>query len=78
MSAAAQLGRGSHAAVLAGAAQALRDQAGIPQSPIERSHYEQYLDVARAQVDEDTWSAAFAAGRRMSVEQAVEYALEES
>jgi predicted ATPase len=40
-----------------------------------RGHYEQDCAAARAQLDEQTYLAAEAAGRAMSLDQAVEYAL---
>jgi non-specific serine/threonine protein kinase len=61
-----------------GAAEALSVTIGISLSPLERHHYGPYLAAARAQLDEDAWEAALAAGRTMTLEEAVEYALSET
>ncbi|MBI3741839.1 MAG: tetratricopeptide repeat protein [Chloroflexi bacterium] len=65
------------AARLFGAAESLREKLGTPLVPIERKEYESYLTSARAQLDESTFNAAWNEGRAMSMEQAVEYAMEE-
>jgi predicted ATPase/DNA-binding CsgD family transcriptional regulator len=64
------------AAKLFGAAQGLREAIGYQQSPSERAVQEPYLVAARSRVEE-TWEAAFAEGRAMELEEAVEYALAE-
>jgi tetratricopeptide (TPR) repeat protein len=60
---------------LFGAAEALRASAGIPLPPIHRAAYEREVAAARAQLDEATFAAAWAAGRQLTLAQAVAYAL---
>jgi predicted ATPase/DNA-binding CsgD family transcriptional regulator len=69
-------GDAERAAKLFGAAQALREAVGYPQPPGERAVQEPYLVAARSRLEE-TWEAAFAEGRAMKPEEAVEYALSE-
>ncbi|HEX6736765.1 MAG TPA: tetratricopeptide repeat protein, partial [Vicinamibacteria bacterium] len=69
-------GHAARAARLFGAAQALYGAAGGGVSPVERGTYERQLAAARTQLDEGAWSAAWAEGRAMPLEQAVAYALE--
>ena len=45
--------------------------------PAERHEWERYVPATRAQLDEATFTAAWAEGQAMSLEQAVAYALEE-
>jgi len=71
-------GRLVRSARLWGAAEALSEAIAISLSPLERHHYGPYLAAARAQLDEDAWEAAWAAGRTMTLEEAVEYALSET
>jgi len=68
-----------HKAVcLWGAAFALRDSIGGPQPPKERERSEQQIGQARSALDEDAFATAWAAGRALTWEQAVSYALEET
>jgi tetratricopeptide (TPR) repeat protein len=63
---------------LLGAAEALREAIGAPLSPDESAFYEPYITDARARLGEGgTWERAFAEGRTMTFEEAVEYALSE-
>jgi non-specific serine/threonine protein kinase len=64
-------GHGERAARLFGAAEALREVIAVPISPLDRPHYERYLAAARASTGEDAFAAAWAAGRELSLEQAV-------
>jgi predicted ATPase/DNA-binding SARP family transcriptional activator/DNA-binding CsgD family transcriptional regulator len=76
---AASRGHPVRAARLWGAAEASREAAGFPLSPFTLSNYdyEGYLAAARAGLDEQSFSAAWAAGREMTPEQATDYALSE-
>jgi non-specific serine/threonine protein kinase len=65
------------AARLWGAVEARREITGKRAAPTARAIYERAMAVARAQLDEDAFAAAWAAGRAMSLEQAIAYALEE-
>jgi hypothetical protein len=46
--------------------------------PEHRSHYGRTLVAARAQLDEATFGAAWEAGRALTLEQAIAYALGEA
>ena len=70
-----QLARASQ---LFGAAEALREDIGAPVPPGSRSAYERNIDAVRTQMDEESFAEAWAEGRSMTMEQAVEYALEET
>jgi predicted ATPase/DNA-binding SARP family transcriptional activator/DNA-binding CsgD family transcriptional regulator len=63
------------AARLWGATQAVRENIEAPLPPDERALLEPYLANARARVGEAAWEAAYAEGRAMGLEEAVEYAL---
>jgi len=63
------------AARLWGAAEALRESLNISLAPIELSYYGPMIDAARSQASEAVWEAAWAEGRAMPPERAVEYAL---
>lgn len=63
---------------LLGAAEALREEMGKPLRLRERGEYDQLLSSARAALGEEAAAAAWEAGRAMSLQQAVEYALYEA
>jgi non-specific serine/threonine protein kinase len=69
------VGDAKRAARLLGAATALRETIGAPQPVPERAATEQAVARARAALGEDAWAAAFTAGRALSLEQAIAYAL---
>ena len=73
-------GGAARAARLWAAAEALREATGFSMSPFTRSNfaYERHLAHARSQLDEAAWEAAWSEGRAMTLEQAIEYALEPS
>ena len=64
------------AARLFGAAEHLREVTGVPLSQAERDYYDRFLAAARRQVDAGRWDTAWAEGRAMNTEQAVDYALQ--
>jgi len=68
-------GKAARSARLWGAAEALREAIGTVLSPFERHLYEPYLTAAQAQLDEAAWKAAWAGGRAMTTDEAIEYAL---
>ena len=70
------LGDSTRAARLWGAADALREVTGSPWAPLERRLHEPYLDVLRSGVDEADWRVAWEEGRAMTLDQAVDYAME--
>jgi len=65
------------AARLWGAAEALREAIGMGLSPFDRKHtrYEDRLATARSLMDDAAWEEAWARGRAMTPEEAIEYAL---
>jgi len=67
-------GEAEQAARLFGAAEALREATGSERTPEENALREPYLATTRSRLDEATWEAAWAEGRDMSIERAVEYA----
>jgi len=65
------------AARLFGAAEALREAVGLEHLPEEDAWRKPYLAAARVRLGEASWAGAWAEGRAMSMEQAIEYALSE-
>jgi non-specific serine/threonine protein kinase len=70
-------GEAARAAKLFGVAEALREAVGSQREPAEDALREPYLAASRTQLDEASWEEAWAEGRAMSMEQAIEYALSE-
>jgi predicted ATPase/DNA-binding CsgD family transcriptional regulator len=70
-------GQAVRSARLWGAAEALREAIGAGLVPVERHYYGPYITAARSQLDEPSWSAAWAEGRTMTPERAIEYALDQ-
>jgi len=66
------------AAGLLGAAEMLREKINIPMNSYERQEYTQHVDELRTGLDKETFAAAWAKGRALSMEQAVDFALQES
>lgn len=59
------------AALVFGAAEALREEINAPRPVAHQAHYERYLATARAQLDEAAFAGAWARGRAMTPEQAL-------
>jgi predicted ATPase/transcriptional regulator with XRE-family HTH domain len=72
---AADLHQPQRAARLFGAAEAARERIGAPLPPGDRPMYDRHLARASADLDETTFAAAWAGGRAMTLDQAVELAL---
>jgi DNA-binding CsgD family transcriptional regulator len=70
-------GQPERAAQLFGAADSLREAIGAPPSPAERAVYERDLAAVHTRLGEEAFAAAWAAGRAMPLEQAIECALAE-
>ena len=70
---AARQGQPARAARLIAAAVGLREAIGAPLTPVERARH----GLVRGQLDGAAWAAAWAEGRALPLEQAVDYALEE-
>lgn len=66
------------AARLWGAATALREEIGAPLAPHWRDEYDRIEAAARQALDEEVFSTAWAQGREMTLNQAIEYALEDT
>lgn len=63
---------------LAGAANALRKEHGVPLSPVEQLRLQQTLEPIRQSLEMPIQTASWNAGEAMSVEKAIEYALSQS
>ena len=61
---------------LCGAAEALREEARAGMTPMEQREYAAELEAARSALPEATWQAAWNAGRAMSADDAIAYALQ--
>jgi DNA-binding CsgD family transcriptional regulator len=74
---AALRGQPARAARLWGTVEALQEAIGLPLSPFDRAHpnYGGLLAPARSRLGEAAWEAAWAEGRAMTPEEAIEYAL---
>jgi hypothetical protein len=66
-------GEGGRAAVLFGAAETLREST----APFQRVYFEPHLAEAQSQLDGQIWERKWQEGKGMSLEQAIEYAIEE-
>ena len=71
-------GRFAQAARLCGAAAALREQAQSPLPPSEREIFEQTVALAKAELDENTFTQEWSAGSVLSQEEVVDYALSDA
>ncbi len=63
------------AARMWGAAQSLEEQIGSPMPPNEKERFDQRVAVAREALGIDAFAAAWADGRAMSMDQAIDFAL---
>jgi predicted ATPase/transcriptional regulator with XRE-family HTH domain len=70
-------GQGKLAARLLGAAASVREALGAPQPAQEKAEVEQTLAAVRAALGEEAWQATFAAGRGLTLEEAIAEALGE-
>lgn len=68
-------GQGDRAARLFGAAAALREVAAAEMTSLERVAYDAEIERLRATLDEDAFESAWAAGRSMTTDEAVAFAL---
>ncbi|HEU0297116.1 MAG TPA: adenylate/guanylate cyclase domain-containing protein [Anaerolineales bacterium] len=71
-------GEDERAVKLLSAAEILREIAGSPMMPMERLEYEKELAELRAGIDEKSFASLRAEGRSMSMEKAIEFALEKT
>ncbi len=70
--------QGERAAKLLGAAEALRERINSAMTLIERREYEQALDHLRAQLDKASLEKAWAEGRALTMDQALEFATKDT
>jgi tetratricopeptide (TPR) repeat protein len=70
----AESGAGERAALLLGAAEALREAASSPRWPADEAHYERILARVRAQLGPDRLATAWAEGRKMPLQEALDLA----
>jgi tetratricopeptide (TPR) repeat protein len=68
--------RPERAARLLGAAAVLREALHTRMYPVDQPDYERIIAMVRVQLDEAAFAAALSEGRSMTLEQAIEYALE--
>jgi non-specific serine/threonine protein kinase len=68
-------GQPERAARLFGAAEALRQVIGVPVWPSERADYDRSVAAVRAGLGEEAFAKAWEEGRKMKMEEAVEWAL---
>ncbi len=66
------------AVALLAATAALLESADIAGEPVEQAAYERTLAEAHAQAGEASWSTAWAAGQAMPLDEAIDYALDET
>jgi hypothetical protein len=66
------------AARLFGAAEGLREAMGAPLPPSDRAEYDRDVAAARTALGEEAFAAAWQAGRAMSLDDAVAFALDET
>jgi non-specific serine/threonine protein kinase len=57
------------------AAAALRERVGQPLTPTDRAEHERYLSGLRQALGRELFATAWSAGRALSIDQAIEYAL---
>jgi ATP/maltotriose-dependent transcriptional regulator MalT len=65
------------AARLWGVVAGYREATGAPWIPEERAMIEAHIDAARTRLDEEAWEEEWESGRSMTLDQGVDYALEE-
>jgi hypothetical protein len=69
--------QGERAVQLMGAAEALREASSSPMTPKERTVYEREVAELRTGLDERVFAALWAEGRSLTMEQAIDLALED-
>ncbi len=72
---AAAEGQALAAARLLGAAQAQREATSTPLPPVKRPGYQRLVDLVQRQLDQPTFSATWAAGRALPIEQVIREAI---
>jgi hypothetical protein len=70
--------QGQRAARLFGAAEALREKIDIPMTAMEHMEYEREISDLKAGMDEKVFTSAWAEGRALTMDQAIDFALDRS
>jgi hypothetical protein len=70
--------QGERAVRLMGAAEALREVSNSPMTPTQQMLYDREVAELRTGLDEPIFAALWAEGRNMTMDQAIDYALEEN
>ena len=73
----AQRGQERRAALLSGAAQRLFETLGASLPLVDRADHDRKMEAARTGLGKESFAAAWSEGKAMSLEQAIEYALED-
>ncbi len=73
----AKQGSPKQAAVIFGASESILQTMGVKLQPTDQVEVDQYLTVSKEQLDEQSYQDALEAGRALSLEEAVSFALEE-
>ena len=68
--------QGQRAARLFGAAESLREKIDIPMTAMEHVEYEREISDLKAGMDEKVFESSWTEGRDMTMEQAIDFALE--
>ena len=68
-------GEGVRAATLFGAAEAAREELGVPIRPVDQERYERFVASSRRGQGETAWTSAWSTGRALSLQQAIDHAL---
>ena len=63
---------------LLGTAKSIRENLNAPMTATERVEYDQIVSILRAQMEQSDFATAWAEGRAMTLEQAIEFALKET
>jgi tetratricopeptide (TPR) repeat protein len=70
------VGQSDRSAWLGGSTEALREALGMPLRPVPQADHDQAVQTMRAALGEEAFAAAWVAGRGMTLEAAIAYALE--
>jgi non-specific serine/threonine protein kinase len=73
----AALGKPRRAAILLGAADTHLESIGLDQQPADQPEIRLFLELVRRALSEEEFRSAWQAGRRMTIQEAVSYALSE-
>jgi predicted ATPase/DNA-binding SARP family transcriptional activator/DNA-binding CsgD family transcriptional regulator len=68
-------GEAVRAATLFGAAEAAREELGVPIRPVDLERYERFVASSRRGQGETSWASAWSRGQALSLQQAIDHAL---